>query len=95
MNAKTLRVQAYPALLAGTGRQPLAFRCDLAELAQEDAIPSHAYCSEPDRTGTAASNIPVAPPNFAVEPVVHDQSPSWPIACAGLAPASQQQKSLR
>ena len=37
MNAKTLRVQAYPALLAGTGRQPLAFRCDLAELAQEDA----------------------------------------------------------
>jgi hypothetical protein len=74
MNARTLRVQAYPALLAGTGRQPLAFRGDLAELAQEDA--SRATLIALSLTGQALRfERPLAPPNFAVEPVVHDQRP--------------------
>jgi hypothetical protein len=74
MNARTLRVQAYPALLAGTGRQPLAFRGDLAELAQDDA--SRATLIALSLTGQALRfERPLAPPNFAVEPVVHDQRP--------------------
>jgi len=37
MNAKTLKAQVLPALLAGTGRQPISFANELAELAHGDA----------------------------------------------------------
>jgi hypothetical protein len=71
MNAKTLRVQAYPALLAGTGRQPLSFRGDLARLAREGATKS--TLNVLSLTGQALRfERPSAPSNYAVEPIVHD-----------------------
>jgi len=72
MNARTLRLQAYPALLVGTGRQPLGFRSDLAELAQEDA--TSATLNALSLTAQALRfERPQSPPHFAVEPVVQDQ----------------------
>jgi len=72
MNRRVLRLQAYPALLAGTGRQPLGFRGDLAELAQDDA--TIATLTALSLTAQALRfERPLAPPNFALEPVVQDQ----------------------
>jgi hypothetical protein len=72
MNARTLRLEAYPALLAGTGRQPLSFRGGLAELAQGDS--ANATLNALSLTGQALRfERPLAPPNFAVKPVIHDQ----------------------
>ncbi|MGA9668362.1 MAG: DUF5691 domain-containing protein [Terracidiphilus sp.] len=77
MNARTLRLEVFPALLAGTGRQPLVFRGDLAELAQEDA--TKATLNALSLTGQALRfERPMSPPNFAVEPVVDDQRPMMP-----------------
>lgn len=71
MNAKTLKSQALPALLAGTGRQPLSFAGDLAELANGN-------------TGNAALNAlsltaqalrferPLPPETFNAESDIHD-----------------------
>jgi len=71
MNARALRLQAYPALLVGTGRQPLGFRGDLAELAQQDA--TQATLTALSLTAQALRfERPQAPPNFAIEPVVQD-----------------------
>jgi hypothetical protein len=77
MNARTLRLQAYPALLAGTSRQPLGFRGDLAELAQEDT--ASATLNALSLTGQALRfERPMAPPNFSVEPEVRDQRTVMP-----------------
>jgi hypothetical protein len=74
MNAKTLKTQAYPALLAGTGRQPLGFRGGLDELAREDA--TSATLKALSLTGQALRfERPLPPPNFVVEAIVTEQRP--------------------
>lgn len=74
MNEKTLRLQAFPAFLAGTARQPLGFRGDLAELAHDD--PTTATLNALSLTGQALRfERPAPPPNFTVESAVHDQGP--------------------
>lgn len=74
MNASVLKSQAYPALLAGTARQPLSFRGDLAGLAHED--PLRATLNALSLTGQALRfEQPLPPASFAVETIVRDQRP--------------------
>jgi hypothetical protein len=79
MNPRTLKNQAWPALLAGTGRQPLSLRGGLEELAGGD--PAVAALNALSLTGQALRfERPAPPPSFAVEPEIRDQRPLTPDA---------------
>lgn len=77
VNAKTLKAQALPALLAGTGRQPLSFAGDLAELASNDA--ASASLNVLSLTAMALRlDRPQPPEQFNAETDIHDDRPILP-----------------
>lgn len=77
MNAKTLKSQALPALLAGTGRHPLSFSGDLAELASGNA--ANAALNSLSLTAQALRfERPLPPESFNVEQEIHDDRPILP-----------------
>jgi len=79
MNAKTLKAQAVPALLAGAARQPLNLSGDLAELANSD--PAIAALNTLSLTAQALRfQRPLSPPAFNTEPEIHDDRPILPEA---------------
>lgn len=74
MNARTLKNRAWPALLAGTSRQPLTLRGGLEGLAAGN--PAGAALNALSLTGQALRfERPAPPPSFAAEPEIHDQRP--------------------
>lgn len=77
MNAKTLKAQVLPGLLAGTGRQPLNFAAGLAELAHGDA--ASAALNALSLTAQALRfERPLPPANFNAEPEIQDHRPILP-----------------
>jgi hypothetical protein len=72
MNATILKVQALPALLAGTGRQPINFASGLAELTHGDTA-----AATLDALSLTAQALrferPLPPTNFNAEPKIHDE----------------------
>lgn len=71
MNITTLKTHALPALLAGTGRQPLSFAGDLVELASGDA--ANAALNALSLTAQALRfERPLPPETFNAEPEIHD-----------------------
>ncbi len=79
VNAKTLKAQAIPALLAGAARQPLSLSGDLAGLAGSD--PAIAQLKTLSLTAQALRfERPLPPPAFSTEPEFHDDRPILPDA---------------
>jgi hypothetical protein len=79
VNAKTLKAQAVPALLAGAARQPLSFSGVLAELAECE--PAIAALNTLSLTAQALRfERPLPPPAFNTEPEIHDDRPILPEA---------------
>lgn len=79
VNAKTLKAQAVPALLAGAARQPLSLSGDLAVLANGD--PAIAALNTLSLTAQALRfERPLPPPAFNTEPKIHDDRPILPEA---------------
>jgi hypothetical protein len=74
VNAKILKTQALPALLAGTGRQPLSYAGELAGLARDDA--RNAALNVLSLTAQALRfERPLPPEIFNAEPEIHDDRP--------------------
>jgi hypothetical protein len=77
VNAKTLKMQALPALLAGTGRHPLSFATGLAELSCGDA--ADAALNVLSLTAQALRfERPLPPERFNAEAEIQDDRPILP-----------------
>ncbi len=77
MNVRTLKKQALPALLAGTGRQPINFTNGLAELASSDT--ANAALNVLSLTAMALRfDRPLPPEQFNAETEIHDDRPILP-----------------
>jgi len=79
MNAKTLKAQALPALLAGTSRQPMNFSAGLEVLQRADA--AGATLDALSLTAQALRfQRPLPPPSFNAEAEIQDHRPILPDA---------------
>ena len=79
MNAKTLKAQALPSLLAGTSRQPMSFAAGLEDLARGDA--ANTALNALSLTAQALRfERPLPPASFNAEPDIQDHRPLLPDA---------------